>query len=325
MMTWVRSNWIDLDYIITPANVSYGPRLAALTDGYGVTDNVNVSVTRQNGLVFHVKYSDGTYRTAITPAARVVDSTWHHVAVTYNRFGKLKLYVDGVLASETVSYDKDFYNLGGYGLNQIHIGGFTGSGTNFDGTLDDWRLYRYELSARQIKDIFDGTVSSQSISSQSYTSPRFSSWLTSSTSDESSVLNSTSSNTMSLSTVTGSSPTTQTASTESSSGGLAYEDAEYYYDVEREDQSSGITTLINHGRYGSLGNLPINTSSMSVVASAINGKKAYNFASSFSFTRTAPVTPTDGVGLTMAFVLRAPTNTSIFRAAVTNAGGSFSA
>ena len=79
-------------------------------------------------------------------------NTWHHVVMTWTDDGddEITLWIDGISrgsSSDGVGpLDSD--------ANNLLIGG--DSSNNFDGQIDDFRVYNYALTAAQIKTVMQG-------------------------------------------------------------------------------------------------------------------------------------------------------------------------
>ena len=79
--------------------------------------------------------------------------TWQHVATTFAPGGDLKMYIDGALQTDVqaLSAGHDLANLGTW------LVGAEREGSRFyNGALDDVRLYDNELSASDVRTLFDG-------------------------------------------------------------------------------------------------------------------------------------------------------------------------
>ncbi len=91
----------------------------------------------------------------------IYDNNWHMVTETFNATdGSEKMYIDGLL----VSLDTDESNKFGLG-SELYIGGESGSsgyygyggssGTQYDGVMDDLRIYNNELNATEVYELFN--------------------------------------------------------------------------------------------------------------------------------------------------------------------------
>ena len=88
--------------------------------------------------------------TAVT-AQECFDNTWHHCAVTYDSI-KTVLYLDGEIRAETSS----FTYISDSSFVRIAIGIEADlQGWNFNGDLDEIRIYSRALSSLQVKELFD--------------------------------------------------------------------------------------------------------------------------------------------------------------------------
>ncbi len=90
-------------------------------------------------------YHGGNYRDGTTP---LTAGTWYHVVYTFDSTSNaVKLYLNGKLELSTTVGDSNV-NAG-----NLYIG--TGYPTQFDGLIDDARIYNYTLSANQVKTIMN--------------------------------------------------------------------------------------------------------------------------------------------------------------------------
>ena len=92
----------------------------------------------------------GNPDTTITSTSAINDGQWHHVAATRNNAsGAMKLYVDGNLqASLTGPVGTRSAPTG------LRLGAMLPGGGFFSGTMDDVRLYNYQLSGSQVAALF---------------------------------------------------------------------------------------------------------------------------------------------------------------------------
>ena len=90
--------------------------------------------------------SDGTTTESITAAETVAGTGWRHVAFTFDNAGDIaKLYLDGVeVASESIATSIT------YSGSLTSIGGLSVDGYDFNGLIDDARVYSRALSADEI-------------------------------------------------------------------------------------------------------------------------------------------------------------------------------
>jgi RHS repeat-associated protein len=124
-------------------------------------------VREDNGKVgFSMRgYNNGTIYD-YSSNAKVNDGQWHHLAVVYDgTTGKLKFYIDGALDKTESSV------VSGIGKSNSKRYGYIGDGSEayaingnrnnkfFEGGLDDVRYWHEALSAGQIADAFDNTLS----------------------------------------------------------------------------------------------------------------------------------------------------------------------
>lgn len=91
------------------------------------------------------------------------DNNWHHMAFVYDATtSKLTLYVDGVANSNVPSWGSHGgISMDATKIQALNIGGNKnikdmGWGMNWDGGLDQFRMYATALTATDVKALFDG-------------------------------------------------------------------------------------------------------------------------------------------------------------------------
>jgi len=106
-----------------------------------------------NSLLFLSSLEDRYYITSFRASGsiNVNDQKWHHVAGVYDG-NKIYLYVDGIL--------DDFIHAGGNiptNNAPVYIGGKVATyGGDWNGLIDDVRIYSYALSEAEVKDLYNG-------------------------------------------------------------------------------------------------------------------------------------------------------------------------
>ncbi len=91
---------------------------------------------------------DATYDTNFTPT----DNIWYHYGVTRNSAGLLSFYVNGTLEtsfSGTIAPQKI--------IDEFRIGKSLSSNGLY-GSIDDIRIYNYDLTAEEINDLYEGPI-----------------------------------------------------------------------------------------------------------------------------------------------------------------------
>ena len=114
---------------------------------------LNTYLTNDHKVIFEARHASSLADVA-TPAGVFTVGQWYHVAAVVNRTaGTANIYVNGVLQTVSGSVDTDFNNTGG-----IYIGEQIGNAvTDFNGTIDDVRIYNRALSAQEIWQLYNGT------------------------------------------------------------------------------------------------------------------------------------------------------------------------
>ncbi len=96
---------------------------------------------------------------SVRTKAKLPKDEWHHVAITYDGSTKavgLEIYVDGKLTETEIHKDNLYKNITGGGGDTIVIGqrfrdvGFAG------GLVDDFRVFKRELTGGEVAQVYDG-------------------------------------------------------------------------------------------------------------------------------------------------------------------------
>lgn len=107
----------------------------------------------------------------------VTANTWYHVAITIDASGNMKIYVDGSLSYNNITERYVDYSVN---RNFLWLGASQWGDVDFNGKIDDFRMYQSVLSATQIQQIYStsktttlgkqtGSVTSSSIPFSSLT------------------------------------------------------------------------------------------------------------------------------------------------------------
>ncbi|MBU2578389.1 DUF2341 domain-containing protein, partial [Patescibacteria group bacterium] len=120
-----------------------------LRNGAGTDENYGLNLGSPSGGYYKVTFQgyDTTFRSISTTNYIVPAQEWSHVAVIYSQGEWMKIYVNGIFKEQvTWSYGNTVQATGSF-----VVGGNPGStGQRFNGFIDDFHLYRYERSAKQI-------------------------------------------------------------------------------------------------------------------------------------------------------------------------------
>lgn len=129
-----------------------GAELISLGDAVGIRLDQNPG----DGIGFQgfYHYASGWRSTRL--ATNYAGTGWHHFAYVVNDTGNSqKLYVDGAVASSSSYTESISYNTGGVGTDTF-IGKHGDGGTSYDfnGLIDDVRVYNVALSDSDIKSLY---------------------------------------------------------------------------------------------------------------------------------------------------------------------------
>ncbi|MFC1742303.1 LamG domain-containing protein, partial [Nanoarchaeota archaeon] len=116
-------------------------------DGYGDKDEIHISTGNYDAnLTFFVE--GGSNDCSISEAATPTDNVWYHLVGTYNLNSRTcAFYINGVLVDTDTSGSHDSSNWD----SKIYVGRESGDQLrNFNGTVDDLRIYSRSLPAEQV-------------------------------------------------------------------------------------------------------------------------------------------------------------------------------
>jgi len=130
-----------------------GTNKCILSKGYSCTGNQH-AIYLYNGKIYCLMDISGTDR-IINSGVTVNDGNWHHVAVTIQRNGKMKLYLDGTFKTEVdISADAgvDAQNTYGFYLGRSNTGQY------FNGLIDEVKIFTGVLSEQEVFDEYADCV-----------------------------------------------------------------------------------------------------------------------------------------------------------------------
>ncbi|RJR28688.1 hypothetical protein C4564_04655 [Candidatus Microgenomates bacterium] len=165
VMAWVKrtggASFNNPMYVVDKSNsgaIGYELKLGALTTGGDCNDATN------DGTSACFVISDGTdeYYMYTTGSAIIADSVWHHIAAVFDRNNESnnKIYIDGI--AQTVTINGTLANIGtAANTNRFCIGVSNGGAdcstqNEFNGSIDELRLYNYARTPGQIIEDMNG-------------------------------------------------------------------------------------------------------------------------------------------------------------------------
>ena len=160
-MTEVRtiSLWVNLDVPVNSSLTGWYPLITRETDfpGNQNRDEFGISFTPivgQEGRILFYFYDDNaTLQPVYSNADTWTAGTWYHLVAIFDPVDGMKMYIDGVLQSDTnpaftgsITQNIEQAEIGGYGDQDDRI---------FDGRIDDVKLYNYGLSDSEVQALFN--------------------------------------------------------------------------------------------------------------------------------------------------------------------------
>ncbi len=135
-------------WVNTTTTPAMGGEVVSMGDNY-------VLRVLSDGNAFFFIYNGATWITVQTTGVNVKDGRWHHLAGVKTA-GQLQVYVDGALKAVYGTADTIPYALG----TGLYIGthGNGSSNYNFNGFIDEVRVYNRDLSATEVKAIYEGNA-----------------------------------------------------------------------------------------------------------------------------------------------------------------------
>ncbi|MEK7595865.1 MAG: DUF2341 domain-containing protein [Patescibacteria group bacterium] len=144
---WIRTSTTD----------SSGGEILSMGDNYGLRVNTSGTVS------FFFRIS-GLWET-LTTTSTVLDSKWHHVAGVLDDTNNLmRIYIDGKLAATQTETNIIVYDQGANFFLGKH--GNAGTVYDFNGFIDEVKVYNFAKSASNIQTDFTSRGSSKSVSAQ---------------------------------------------------------------------------------------------------------------------------------------------------------------
>ncbi|MEM7256230.1 MAG: DUF4347 domain-containing protein, partial [Pseudomonadota bacterium] len=118
-----------------------------LGDYAGAGTGFAVRATSTGNLEIDLEGASGSTSSAVTGT---FDGTWQHVAITYNSASNTYLWHLNATAVSSHSYNGGSLDT----ANAFRMGAFDASGGDFDGQLDDVRLYTRELNTPDVAELY---------------------------------------------------------------------------------------------------------------------------------------------------------------------------
>jgi len=110
----------------------------------------NLYTGSTGGIYFYIGYSGG-YILSPNGGTGIWNNVWHHIAGTFDGL-TVKLFIDGIQVNGGTSTTQNIAN----NTNNFYIGSY-GTGNDFNGFIDDVRLWRKALAPNELMDNdFDG-------------------------------------------------------------------------------------------------------------------------------------------------------------------------
>jgi hypothetical protein len=126
--------------IKTSATEPGGSEIVSMGDSYALR-------VMTNGSLRFLIYSAGNWAWVDTTSINLLDGNWHHVLGQYTG-SQLQVYVDGTLITQTAATGSISYTLGTGFFVGRHGNGVTDR--DFNGTIDQVRVYSFALSAAEV-------------------------------------------------------------------------------------------------------------------------------------------------------------------------------
>ncbi|MBU4480668.1 LamG domain-containing protein, partial [Patescibacteria group bacterium] len=123
------------------------PTVSVASKALAIKNNEIRLATDVDGKPICQIHNGTSWQTAATSSMALVLSQWSYVACVYDR-SNIKIYVDGVLQATQSTSDVDIQNT----YNNLKLGeDDSGDYSDFQGYIDDFKVYNYARSASQVK------------------------------------------------------------------------------------------------------------------------------------------------------------------------------
>jgi len=105
---------------------------------------LSIRMDSDDTILVRLVYTDGTYSDLTLNSTITNAGKWYHVVIVRDNLD-FTAYVDGVFDKSRAAQDKDLYTATGFDI------GFHEDGSNFNGKIDNVKIYDYARTASQIK------------------------------------------------------------------------------------------------------------------------------------------------------------------------------
>jgi hypothetical protein len=146
--TWIRTSSIINQNIVTKDSLTCGGYRNFLWLGLLAGNNLIPRISVGNNTSSKFQFVDDSV------SNNVADGVWHFIASAYGSDGSIKTYKDGVLIDEDTSTVSGQVAVNNYALN---IGGCGPGVKNFNGLIDDVRIYSRVLDSSEITELYSYT------------------------------------------------------------------------------------------------------------------------------------------------------------------------
>jgi hypothetical protein len=146
------SLWFKVTAFTTSSTPDPVFALVADAPGSGAAKTAELAVDKNGDIVYTHEYGDqgSNEETYVFSTADLSEDTWYNIALIRDSSAKdVHLYIDNSLL-DTYSYTTQ---TDGETEGTLHIGGYTG--TNFDGTVDEFAIFNSQLTGQNVTDIYN--------------------------------------------------------------------------------------------------------------------------------------------------------------------------
>jgi hypothetical protein len=156
------SHWLKPDTIKRMVAYYESGGTTSAHNGFTGTDilEIHTALDDFSGNYWNTNYQDGTGQSVTKQGSAGVVGEWMHVAMTWDVDGYMRLYVDGIEVDTGVNMTTETFE--GRNATNHYIGrtGYGIDGRNWDGRIDEVRVYNRQLTAAEIALLAEATAKS---------------------------------------------------------------------------------------------------------------------------------------------------------------------
>lgn len=141
------STWFYADSVYFDESPSHIQTIIGADGNYWLTINAQGKLSAQTKIG---NSCEGSWRSPVTVPTPLTSKTWNHVVWTRASNGNEKIFVNGLLAADTVTYSGSTLNCSSnIDMGSIYLSSYNGYTNSFKGQIDEVRIYNRPLKPQE--------------------------------------------------------------------------------------------------------------------------------------------------------------------------------